>query len=155
MDEIDAKDAGRDLTPWGELLDYREVGRKIAEARDDRGMTQADLAVALSNGRSTVAQWETGQRRVSLNDLMRIGQVVGKPLQYFVGIDFEGADEVHTVGLLREAKRRLDELAASTAQVELPGLLAELVEVARQLREEAQRDLLKYARLLLTAQESY
>lgn len=43
---------------------YRNLGEVIAKEREQKGMTQADLAELVGLARSTVANIETGRRRL-------------------------------------------------------------------------------------------
>lgn len=47
--------------------------------RKQAGMSQTDLAKALSVGRSTVAMWETGDREPGFDTLGKIAAVLGVP----------------------------------------------------------------------------
>lgn len=55
-----------------------EVGRRIAEARIARGLTQDQVAHALDVAhKSVVSAWECGLRSPSLDMLVRIAHVLG------------------------------------------------------------------------------
>jgi transcriptional regulator with XRE-family HTH domain len=60
------------------------VGARIRAARQDRGMTQNDLAVAVGVSRSAVAQWETERAGQVRGNLTRIASVLGVPVQYLL-----------------------------------------------------------------------
>lgn len=132
-------------------MDYREIGNRIKSARAEKGLTQRDLAALVKNGKSTIAQWETGRRRISFDDLLRVAQALGKPIQFFLGLDFAGADSSRAAELMQEAKRRIDELMVAAAWPDLPGLLGEIVEAAGKLPGDKQRQVLEYAQLLAGA----
>lgn len=53
------------------------VGRRIRAAREARGLTQADLATALSRTPTSVSYWEGGQRSPGLEDVVEIARVLG------------------------------------------------------------------------------
>ncbi len=53
------------------------VGLRIKEARQDAGLTQAELAQAVGVSRSAVAQWETGRTGQVGANLSRIATVLG------------------------------------------------------------------------------
>ncbi|HEX6500356.1 MAG TPA: XRE family transcriptional regulator [Micromonosporaceae bacterium] len=65
-------------------IDGESIGRRIAEARARRGLTQADLASATSLDRSAIAKIENGLRRISALELARIASVVGERIEWFV-----------------------------------------------------------------------
>lgn len=60
------------------------MGKRIATARDRAGMTQAELASAISIDRSAVAKIESGARRVSALELAGIAEAVGERIEWFV-----------------------------------------------------------------------
>ncbi len=60
------------------------MGKRIAATRDRAGLTQANLASAVSLDRSALAKIESGSRRVSALELARIAQAVGERIEWFV-----------------------------------------------------------------------
>ena len=54
-----------------------EIGVAIATRRQERGLSQAELAAALACDRSAVSRWEMGLRLPTVPHLMAIGQVLG------------------------------------------------------------------------------
>lgn len=57
-----------------------ELGRRIAAARDARGLTQEALSDAVGVSRSAVAQWETGRATPHLATLTGIASTLGTTL---------------------------------------------------------------------------
>ncbi|WP_026341896.1 helix-turn-helix domain-containing protein [Actinomadura atramentaria] len=66
------------------LVEAKEIGRRIADARGRAGFTQADLAQEIALDRSALAKIETGDRRVTALELARIAQAVGARIEWFV-----------------------------------------------------------------------
>ncbi|MER7167552.1 XRE family transcriptional regulator [Micromonospora sp. NPDC000207] len=66
------------------MSDSVSMGRRIAEARSRSGLTQADLASAISLDRSVLAKIENGGRRVSALELARIATTLGERIEWFV-----------------------------------------------------------------------
>ncbi len=60
----------------------REIGERIRTTRQERRITQEELAAAVGVSRSAVAQWETGRSGQITGNLARIAQVLG------VGVEF-------------------------------------------------------------------
>jgi transcriptional regulator with XRE-family HTH domain len=60
------------------------MGERIAEARGRAGLTQADLAAAISLDRSALAKIEIGTRRVSALELARIADALDERIEWFV-----------------------------------------------------------------------
>lgn len=60
-----------------------ELGQRIAEARVDVGMTQADLAAGAGLERTALVRVETGERKVSATELVSLADVLGRPVDWF------------------------------------------------------------------------
>jgi transcriptional regulator with XRE-family HTH domain len=64
---------------------YVEIGGRIKAARDKEGMTQGDLAKALGYSSPTfVSLIEAGERKVRVDDLEKIAEVLHRDVQYFI-----------------------------------------------------------------------
>lgn len=58
----------------------QNIGHRIADMRETKGMTQADLAKKLKTTQSAIARLEAGKQNVSADMLKRIGAALGKNL---------------------------------------------------------------------------
>lgn len=58
----------------------RDVGRRVAQARKDRGFTQEQLAEAIGIEPVTLSRLETGDRALRLSTLSSIATVIGIPV---------------------------------------------------------------------------
>lgn len=58
----------------------QNIGHRIADMRETKGITQADLAKKLKTTQSAIARIESGNQNVSADMLKRIGQALGKNL---------------------------------------------------------------------------
>lgn len=58
----------------------QNIGNRIADVRETKGMTQADLARKLKTTQSAIARIESGKQNVSADMLRRIGVALGKNL---------------------------------------------------------------------------
>jgi Zn-dependent peptidase ImmA (M78 family)/DNA-binding XRE family transcriptional regulator len=65
-------------------VDARIVGQRIAEARGRAGLTQVQLASAVSLDRSALAKIEAGTRRVSALELARLAEFLGIRIEWFL-----------------------------------------------------------------------
>lgn len=63
---------------------FQEIGRRIQQAREESGLTQEELASRLGCTQSALSNYELGKRRLYLNVLNQIAQVLNKPLDYFM-----------------------------------------------------------------------
>jgi len=61
-----------------------EIGQRVAQARDEAGLTQAQLAAAIGLDRTAVVKLETGVRGISANELVAISAALDRPIDWFV-----------------------------------------------------------------------
>lgn len=107
-------------------MNREQIGRRIAAARHEAGLTQAQLAEAVGRSKNTVPNWEGGQNEPSRAVMERIAEVTNKPIGYFYG-----QEEAELVQEVRELQRRLETLdvisrdatVRQTSVVRLPDLL--------------------------------
>ena len=64
--------------------EYDSFLKRLAQARHDVGLTQAEVASRLKKPQSFVSKCETGERRVDVVELKRFGEVYGRSLDWFV-----------------------------------------------------------------------
>lgn len=61
------------------------IGERIARAREELGLTQAELAGQVGGiDRTQVAKIESGRRKVSASELVRIAAALDRPIDWFV-----------------------------------------------------------------------
>ena len=65
----------------------RTLGRRVAQARMDRGWTQEQLAEAISIEPVSLSRLETGDRALSLTTLGLIADALGLGLGHLVGVE--------------------------------------------------------------------
>lgn len=65
-------------------MSFKDIGRKIQMARDEKGMSQEQLAKALGCSQSALSNYEKGKRRLYLSQLEKLAEILNKPLEYFV-----------------------------------------------------------------------
>lgn len=65
-------------------MDAKELGERIARAREVVGRTQGSLGESLGLDRSAVSRIERGERKVSVTELLAIAEALGRPLAFFV-----------------------------------------------------------------------
>jgi len=91
-------------------MGFKEIGRKIQAAREDRGMTQVDLAQALGITQAALSNYELGKRRLYLHQIEQIARVLGRRLDFFIsGQEAAAAPEVQEKDRVsaREVARKL------------------------------------------------
>jgi transcriptional regulator with XRE-family HTH domain len=74
---------------------YNEfIRRQIRLAREDKGMSQEDLAKAIHRSRITITNLESGRTEVNAVDLMGIAYVLEKPIRYFFPVYVPTEDDL-------------------------------------------------------------
>lgn len=63
--------------------EYRDLIKRVREAREEAGMTLREVANALDRPVSFVSKCELGERRMDPIDLRRFADILGKPIEYF------------------------------------------------------------------------
>jgi len=62
----------------------KEIGRKIQLAREEKGVTQLELAKMLGLTQAALSNYELGKRRLYLNLIEKIANYLEKPVSYFL-----------------------------------------------------------------------
>jgi Zn-dependent peptidase ImmA (M78 family)/DNA-binding XRE family transcriptional regulator len=63
---------------------WLEVGARVAEARRAHGYSQDHIANELGVDRTAITKIEAGRRQINSLELVRLADVLGRPLQWFV-----------------------------------------------------------------------
>jgi transcriptional regulator with XRE-family HTH domain len=112
-----------------------DVGKRIADAREEKGWSQLDLALVLDVSPSTVYRWEKG-RLPGVRELTRLAAKLEKPLDYLMETP-ERQDELAVLGEKVEfLHTRQEELVATVERsVEILEALLERLPKPRRGRE--------------------
>jgi transcriptional regulator with XRE-family HTH domain len=65
------------------IREYRAFLKRLKQARLDAGLTQAEVAQALSRPQSFISKSESGERRVDFIELLQLSRLYGKPMRFF------------------------------------------------------------------------
>jgi transcriptional regulator with XRE-family HTH domain len=65
----------------------KTIGNKIKAARLAAELTQEEVAVPLGIGRAAYSNIENGHSLVTVDHLIKLPQILHKPVTYFLGID--------------------------------------------------------------------
>ena len=68
-------------------MGFKEIGKKIQQAREDKGLTQVELAQALGITQAGLSNYELGKRRLYLHQIEQIARTLDKSLEYFIGAE--------------------------------------------------------------------
>ena len=61
---------------------YQDIAIRLLEVREALGLSQADFARGAKIGIPTMANWESGVYRVSLNGALKLRETYGLPLDF-------------------------------------------------------------------------
>jgi len=75
-------------------LSQKQIGRRIAELRKMKGLSQEDLAKSVKISRPSLAQIELGNRGLDVLELQRLSMVLGFSLDDFISKDFAVSQDV-------------------------------------------------------------
>lgn len=97
----------------------RELGDRIAKARLAKGWRQKELARALDKEPTAVSRWERAANDPSLETLVRIAELLGKPMSYFTAHLYEPAPQEGEAGPqeLSQLTRQVEALSARVEQL--------------------------------------
>ncbi len=94
-----------------------DIGQRIEQVREEKGLTQSGLAREMGVSQSAVSQIEAGERNPSYDMLRQIAKALNVSVPHLVGAPVEKLrpeEEVHFRqyrGLSPEARRELEEFA--------------------------------------------
>lgn len=110
-------------------VENKLVGKRVAELRKKRGLSQTSFAEKIHMSPSTVAMWEVGEREIKSSTLHQLADFFGVSTDYLLGRTddaIDPMDQFHTI-----AAHRSDDPAS------------ELPEEAKQSLEDFKKYLLK------------
>jgi transcriptional regulator with XRE-family HTH domain len=62
----------------------QDIGNKIREAREEQGISQKDLGMALGLSDKAISAYEASRTIPPLETLIRIAEELNKPIDYFI-----------------------------------------------------------------------
>jgi transcriptional regulator with XRE-family HTH domain len=79
------------------------IARRIVDAREASGLSKADMAERLKLSRQGYTPYERGNHHFTVAELQDFARVLGRPIEYFLGLDQPGfnEDEHEVLGALR------------------------------------------------------
>ncbi len=103
--------------------DERQIGRRLAEAREAAGLSRRELADHLGVKESTIAKWESGERSPRGQRVSKLAGILGVSLSWIlVGRGVEplsaGDDITQIRAELRQARERLDDVVSELAVID-------------------------------------
>lgn len=65
-------------------MSFKDIGLKIQIAREEKGLSQEQLARALGCSQPALSNYEKGKRRLYLSHLEKLSEILEKPPAYFM-----------------------------------------------------------------------
>ncbi|GEM_PF-2408299 len=95
---------------WSGALDEKDlkyIRGRLKSAREDRGLSQSDVADAFGVSQTSISNLELGRVQLTLDDLVGYCRITGKPLSYFlpshlISRSELSSDEQTLISLFRE-----------------------------------------------------
>jgi transcriptional regulator with XRE-family HTH domain len=90
-------------------VSQKRIGRRVAELRKMKGLSQEDLAKSVTISRSSLTQIELGKRGVDILELQKLSQVLGFSLDDFMSEDFSVHDVLpeNEMNISKKAEERI------------------------------------------------
>lgn len=63
------------------------MNNRIKEAREERGLTQVELAKRMGTSQQNIQRWETGSVNMRADTLVRMGKILNKSVAYLLGFN--------------------------------------------------------------------
>ncbi len=67
-------------------MSLNKLGNRIQTAREEKKMSQEQLAHAIGCSQSALSNYEKGKRRIYLSQLEKLSEVLDKPIDYFMEV---------------------------------------------------------------------
>lgn len=107
------------------------IGERIKEARQERGLSQEELAQIINSTKSAISRYESGKRQPRLDQLQRIANALNVTVGFLQG--YESMDSKQIIDALKRKDVREFE--------RLMGLnLGSVVNIGQEFEEEAKKD---------------
>lgn len=101
------------------------IVQRIRAVRNERQLTQQDLANHLGRTASAISDLERGKVQVSASDLYKLAKLLEKPVEYFYGEDYLGKDVQDLIAIIRNMKPD-----ARTTQVQVIQVLFQMQQIS-------------------------
>jgi len=97
-------------------MGFKEIGIKIQQARESRGLSQKQLARKVGCSQSALSNYEKGKRRLYLSQLEAIAEALNMPIDDFM--ETKTNDDIPPIveGADKEVLKLLHDIYALTSQ---------------------------------------
>lgn len=97
-------------------MDYISIGRKIANGRNLKGLTQEELAEKINSNAGYISNIETGKKKPSLRMLINIVNVLDISLDYLVMNELENKKFKNDIDIM-ELYKEVEKLSSSNKKL--------------------------------------
>lgn len=101
----------------------RELGDRIKSARDEAGLSQLKVGVALGVSDKTISGYESGRIAPPIDKLLMLADLFKKPITFFLGSDpkeYRVTSRLRAVEVaLRDIRKQLQEIKVLSQTVDL------------------------------------
>lgn len=97
-------------------LSQKQIGKRIAELRKMKGMSQEDLAKSIKISRSSLTQIELGNRGVDILELQKLSLILEFSLDDFMSKDFAEGEDVK-IKEEKKSKKKEERISVPSLQV--------------------------------------
>jgi len=102
------------------------LGERIRQARERAGISQEDLAIAVSKDQRAISEYENGKRKLSVTDLPVFARTLKVPVAFF----YEGEPVLQDLDqAILEQFRRLPTPKAKEAAIEIVRIFSDSYDV--------------------------
>ena len=117
----------------------KSIGSRVREARKHNNLTQKDIADHLGRTAASISELERGRVQISATDLMKIAELLIKPIEYFYGEDYSGQAVQDLIAIFRahdpKERQGLVEIISSAQKMQNLSLLIDKTEDKNELAE--------------------
>jgi transcriptional regulator with XRE-family HTH domain len=71
---------------------HKRLAERLREAREEKGLSQEEVALKLGLPRPAISQIENGRRRVEVLELARLAKLYDRPLDFFANEEPAGTN---------------------------------------------------------------
>src|SRR5450759_709895 len=98
-------------------LSQKQIGKRIAEIRKLKGLSQEDLSISVRISRPSLTQIELGNRSVNILELQRLSGILGFSLDEFMSEDFMVSQDVQSI-TGKKSKKTEERISVPALQVD-------------------------------------
>ncbi|MCZ7553156.1 MAG: helix-turn-helix domain-containing protein [Anaerolineales bacterium] len=112
------------------------IVKRIKEARQERGLTQHDLAEHLGRSTAAISELERGKVQVTAADLYLIAQLLNKPIEYFFGEEFGDSEIQDLIAVMRKQP-----LEVRTQSIQTTKLILQMQQIGDIVKNDPDKEL--------------